>query len=264
MDPVFQSHLPFAPWTDAATRRLPGTLPLDPGDWLRVDDAFAAQMALRDRLISDRPNAVHMVLPGAEAAAAELLSMVLRQELPRLGHAVTPAGIRRPDGVTVPIDAGRPLLTLGRLAQEDFCLLQPGDGGGPVLTGAILCFPAGWTLAEKIGRPLTRIHAPVARYDAEIARRVDRMIDFIQAGRPLWRQNAHRSAAPLHNPRPEGAAAYDRPEPPPWVRSERQCLVRLPVTGAVVFSIHTWVVREGDLTPEQRAGLVEHPIHSAG
>nr|MCU0911011.1 DUF3445 domain-containing protein [Paracoccaceae bacterium] len=39
------------------------------------------------------------------------------------------------------------------------------------------------------------------------------------------------------------------------MRCERQCLVRLPVTGAVVFSIHTYVVEAAGLPPEARAAL---------
>ena len=39
------------------------------------------------------------------------------------------------------------------------------------------------------------------------------------------------------------------------MRSERQCLVRLPQTGAVVFAIHTYVVRMADLTQAERDGL---------
>jgi dimethylamine monooxygenase subunit A len=35
----------------------------------------------------------------------------------------------------------------------------------------------------------------------------------------------------------------------------------LPISGAVLFSIHTYIVRHADLTPEQAAGLAEHPIH---
>ena len=45
-----------------------------------------------------------------------------------------------------------------------------------------------------------------------------------------------------------------------FIRSERQCMVRLPETQAVVFSIHTYLVREADLTPEQAVGLLAHPI----
>jgi hypothetical protein len=39
----------------------------------------------------------------------------------------------------------------------------------PSLTAAILCFPASWTLAEKLGRPLGAIHGPVAGYDPGMA-----------------------------------------------------------------------------------------------
>jgi hypothetical protein len=39
------------------------------------------------------------------------------------------------------------------------------------------------------------------------------------------------------------------------VRSERQTLVRLPQTGAVLFAIHTYVVALDSLTPAERAGL---------
>ncbi|MFN0115953.1 MAG: heme-dependent oxidative N-demethylase family protein [Paracoccaceae bacterium] len=262
-DPVFQSHLPFAPWADPAARRLPGVMPLDPGDWLGVDDAYAGQMTLRDRLIAGRPWAMHALLPEGRAAADELLTLVLDRELPRLGFTAEGSVLRRPDGVPVRPDPAAPLLTLGRLVQEDFCLMQPGPEGEHILTGAILCFPAGWTLAEKLGRPLTRIHAPVAKYDAEVARRVRRLFDLVQPGRPLWRANAHRSAAPLHNPRPEGTAAYGGGTPPPFVRSERQCILRLPETGAVVISIHTWLVRAASLTPAQAEALDAHPIHSA-
>ena len=46
----------------------------------------------------------------------------------------------------------------------------------------------------------------------------------------------------------------------PYIRSERQCLVRLPKTGAVVFSIHTRVIHESSLTNEQAHALRDNPI----
>ena len=164
-------------------------------------------------------------------------------------------GCRRPDGAVVPLDRAAPLLTLGRLVQEDLCILEA-EGGAHVLTGAILCFPASWTLAEKIGRPLLAIHAPVAAYDAEIARRVQRMFDAIRPDRPLWRGNSLLyDDATLHQPRREGE---HRPAPVArtYVRSERQCFVRLPETRAVVFSIHTYVLRRSDLSPDAAAAIL--------
>ncbi len=239
---------------DARTARLPGVLPVEGEDWLRVDDAFAGQMAERDRLIAGAPGAVHALLPGARPAAEELYATVLQ----RLGHvpgyAVAPGAVTRPDGVTVPLDPGAPLLTLGRLVQEDLCLMEQA-GGEHVLTGAILCFPASWTLAQKIGRPLTGIHEPVAPYDEGIARRVQRLFDAIRPEQPLVRMNALVYDDPaLHQPRLE-SERRPRPVERLYMRSERQCLLRLPVTGAVVFTIHTYIVRLADLDAEARAGL---------
>lgn len=238
--------------------RLPGILPLDPADWLVVDEAFAGQMALRDRLIAERPDAVHGQLPDARPAAEELFDVILPR-LPALGYMLTDRDIRRPDGVTVPLDRTDPLLTLGRLVQCDLCLMQAGVSGEHVLTGAILCFPASWTLAEKLGRPLTPIHRPVPVYDPDMARRVQRLFDAIRPDRPLWRMNAHPyMVADLHHPRRESDPRPAPTGPAPFLRSERQCLLRLPVTGAVVFSIHTHVVRMEDLPEDARAALTPH------
>lgn len=259
MPAVLHSSLPVIPWLDPRLARLPGILPLDPARWLVPDEAFAGQMAERDRLIAGRPAEVHALLPSAGPAAAELLATVLAR-LPGLGYRVGAAEVLRPDGVTVPIDGDRPLLTLGRLVQDDLCLMEPGEPHGHpsehVLTGAILCFPASWTLAEKLGRPLVRIHAPVAPYDADIARRVQRLFDAIAPGRPLWRMNWHPYASPeLFHPRREADPRPKPRGPVPWLRSEVQCLLRLPGTRAVVFSIRTLVVAIDSLPEAARAAL---------
>jgi dimethylamine monooxygenase subunit A len=259
MTAILQSHLPYAPWMDPSTARLPGTLPLQDGHWTLVDDAFAGQMAERDRLIHRQPDAVHALTNRAVPAAQELYEMVLAVLRNRPGYDVGAAYVRRPDGVDIPLDPGQPLLTLGRLVQEDLCLLQH-DGEEHLLTGAILCFPAGWTLAQKLGRPMTRIHQPVASYDDGIARRVQRMFDAIRPGQPLWRGNSLIYDDPtLHQPRLEG---QERPKTiaKAYARSERQCFVRMPETRAVVFSIHTYVVRMTDLAPDVSQRLLEvHP-----
>ena len=247
---ILQSSLTRRPWTLPALWRLPGILPCDFADWLEVDDAYGAQMAERARLIACAP--VHALLPEAMPAAQELYDTAL-------AHA--PAGFRlgatealRPDGVTVALDRDQPLLTLGRLFQEDFCLMEK-RGGEHVLTGAILCFPASWTLAEKIGRPLVGIHVPVKVYDAGLAARVQRLFDGIRAEQPLYRMNALLYADPtLHQPKSE-ADSRPRTGERRFMRSERQCLVRLPRTGAVVFSIHTTVVSTDLLGPEDLALL---------
>jgi hypothetical protein len=253
--PIYQSRLPFLPWMDPRTSRLPGILPVEGDDWLRVDDAFAGQMALRDRLIAGRPGVVHGLLPEGREAAGELLERVLDRLRETPGYRVGAEAVVRPDGVEVALDAGTPLLTLGRLVQEDLCLMEQA-GDEHRLTGAILCFPASWSLAEKLGRPLTGIHVPVAPYDEAVARRVQRLFDAIRPEQALWRMNflTYDDWA-LHQPRREGERR-PRPSAHVYVRCERQCLLRLPRTRAVVFTIHTYVVRAETLAPEERAALL--------
>lgn len=258
--PILQARLPYTPWAEPRMRRLPGIQPLEMADWLVVDDAHAGQMAERDRLIAGRPDAVHAMQDGARPAADDLLDTVLDVLAGRADFTVAPGAVTRPDGVRVPLDRAAPLLTLGRLVQEDFCLMQAQDGA-PVLTGAILCFPASWTLAEKMGRPLGPIHGPVPQYDAALEARVARLFAGLRPGRPLWRANAHFYDDPaLFQPRPEAAPRAKVKGPARYLRSERQVLLRLPRSGAVVFSIHTWMVARDSLTQAQLAALDAHPI----
>ena len=254
MSHVLHPALPYAVWTDPAMWRLPGIAPAGPDDWLQVDTAYAGQMALREELIATRRDAVVAMLDSARPAAEEALEGALdwagRHGFARAGDAVT-----RPDGVTVHLDRAQPLETLGRLFQQDFCLMER-QGDAHVLTGAVLCFPASWTLAEKIGRPLIGIHRPVDEYDDTLARRVQRLFDAIRVDRPLWRANALLYGDPaLYQPKAEGELRDNKGPDAPYLRSEKQVLKRLPRTGAVVFSIHTWLVAREALTAEQAAGL---------
>jgi hypothetical protein len=257
MPTILHQRLPVAPWMAEHLLRLPGTTPIDPADWLQRDEVFAEQMAYRDWLIEARGPEVHAVLPGAEEAAAELRDLIIGSLAGAAGYSREPDEVmRRPDGVAVPL-GGPPLVVAGRLVQEDLCLLQktPGDAEHR-LTGAILCFPSNWTLAQKLGHGLARIHLPVESYDEGLARRVQRMFDMIRPGAPVMRANLLLyDRADLWNARAE----FDRHRPAPgaarYVRVERQAMLRLPETGAMVFSIHTYMTTPAALTPEQRERL---------
>ncbi|NDV99447.1 DUF3445 domain-containing protein [Salipiger sp. PrR002] len=241
---ILQAQIPY---DLSQLKPLPGIAPLDPADWLQVDDAFAAQMEERARLLREVRETVLGIEPEAMPAAQELLEVVLAH-LPE-GYARDGEQVTRPDGVVVTLDRGDPMGTLGVLVQEDLCLLQK-RGDEHVLTGAVLCFPAGWRLADKISRPLSIIHVPIPEYDENIGRRVQRLFDGVQPGRPLMRVNRLFHDDPLlHQPVPR-RSNNDRasPKTAPYLRSERQCLLRLPETRAVVFSIHTYVVRRGPET----------------
>lgn len=252
MSEICQQHLPYAPWMEAQSRRLPGVRPIEMADWLQVDDVYARQMAERARLLSRHRDAVLRLDPTAQDMADELLELVL-QHLPALGFELRGDTVMRPDGETVTL--GDPLWSLGHLVQEDFVLLRAEDGAH-VMRGAVLCFPASWRLGDKFGHPLGRIHDPVAVYDDPMNRRVERLFTAARPGRPMVRNNALRYAtSELFLPRPRARRDEGR-----YIRSERQTILRLPRTGGAVFSIHTYLVREKDLSPAQSRGLAEHPI----
>ncbi len=263
MTAICQKALPDVPWMEARTHRLPGVQPLDPSTWIVVDDAYAAQMAERARLMEKRRSDIVMSQPSAFPAAQELLDEVTSHLSQRHNFELTNRQCIRPDGTCVDVDRNAPLETLSRLVSEDFCILQK-DGNEHVLTAGLLCFPASWTLSQKFGHPLIRIHQPVESYTDDIAKRVQRLFDAVQVGRPLWRANAMRYRDPaLYQPRPEVAPRTDRVQGN-YIRSERQCILRLPKSDAVVFSIHTRQVQIDRLSAEQLAGLKLRPIDDEG
>lgn len=224
----------------AAAARLPGIQPVTGMDWITTDDSYADQIALKQTLRAERSMDVLRQLPEADDAAAELLVEVLKLLKHRAGFDVLATKIICPDGRHVDT-SGAPLQVLSQVLQEDLVIHQPmGDVHG--MTAALLCFPASWTLAQKIGKPLTAIHNPVPEYDANLAKRVQRLFDGIQVGRPLWRANLLRYDDPaLYQPRTEGNPRPVGTAQSLYERSERQTLFRLPQSRAVVFAIHTVV-----------------------
>ncbi|MEK9758023.1 MAG: DUF3445 domain-containing protein [Paracoccaceae bacterium] len=238
---IFQSKIPY---DVSLERALPAISALDPAQWLIVDDAYVGQMAERERLLSTQRDVVTVLDEGARASAEELLSEVLKFLNTLAEFTIKQDHVTCPDGRHVRVDPSDPLATLGRLVQNDFCILQKVDGEH-VLTGAVLCFPASWSLSEKFMRPLSIIHEPVKTYDDNITKRVQRLFDGIKSGHPLWRFNALNYATPeLFQPRSQN----DRRKIPQktearFFRSERQTLIRLPKTGAVVFGIHTFILK---------------------
>jgi dimethylamine monooxygenase subunit A len=242
---------------DAMTRRLPGLQPLRLADFLIRDEAFAGQMARRDQLVTEKPEQVFVRTPEADAACGELLSFILRRLQGDTGYRVSDTEVVRPDGAVIPLGGAHPLFAAGRLVQQDLLVLLPRDGVHRLAAG-FLAFPASWSLQEKMGRPLSSIHAPVARIEANLAARIERVLAHLRPGEPVWRANWLRYNDPeLHQPRTEAERRPFEAAGPIWLRVERQALLKLVTDQAVVFSIHTYVVPFEALSPDQAASLSE-------
>ena len=56
------------------------------------------------------------------------------------------------------------------------------------VSGAVL-FPQRWSLLEKIGMDMHRIHVPVPLFEQEIERPVAAFMNRLEVKRPFWRCN---------------------------------------------------------------------------
>lgn len=251
---ITQKTMRVKPWAKAVTSRLPGIQPLDIVDWVWVDDAFDRQMLYREYLMKHHASSVLATRSDAHEAVDELLALLVVHLKTVDGYAVNNAGVIRPDGVLVPLDQWPAMETIGRLGQQDFCVLtKPGDEH--VLQAAALCFPASWCLDEKIGKPMIAIHQPVETYSGLMAKKVQKMFDLMRPEQALWRANCLIYSDPnLYQPRREDIKRQLTGKKR-WVRVERQTLRKLPKSGAIVFGIHSFVVPEDCLSATDRADL---------
>lgn len=247
--------------------------PLDPAEWTRPDGLLEEQLAEKDRLIAERRAEVTAQLPGSEPGQAELLSR-LAAYLPERYPAIYrhDDGVMRIGGLRRVSLASLPAIeTAGRLTQEDFCLMQsPGEGQPYRLTAASLCFPTRWRLADKLGKPMQAIHGPVPLYAEKMGRQVDRFFQHLKADKPVWRINWSLIDDPaLFQPTGHGLTEEDPRFQPEtigenvWFRFERQTLVRLPETGAIVFGIRIYQTTLGEVARDPvRAGRLLEAVRT--
>jgi hypothetical protein len=258
MNGVLQHRLAVLPWMDPLAARLPGVQPCPPDQWLLRDEAFNGQVQYRDRLVASNSADVIRSPPDAEPAARGLLDAVLAHLKNDAGYTRDGEHMIRPDGARIALD-DEPLRVAARLVQQDLLLLAP-EGGEHRLVAAVVCFPASWTLSQKIGRSMTAIHSPVARYDASIAKRTERIIASLRPGEPVWRANVLPYNDPeLRQPRLEGEHRPFDPALPTFIRVERQTLLRLS-PASVAFAIHTGIVPLENVPPDAVEALKQTPF----
>lgn len=239
-----------------------GIEPLEMEDWIEIDVFYDEEMALRREILETRKEVAVVSRPEAAAANWEVLEM-LAAFLPQR----FPSRFRREGAMLFDLTTGdsynindRSLDALevtSRLIQEDVCLMMKVDGKLRLMSGAVL-FPQRWHLLEKTGMDMRSIHLPVPLYADVIGSTVDQFMDRLKVGKPVWRANwAIVDDPTLFQPLNEvdiyaalqgnvknnldikhhagnvGSRLY--------TRCERETLVRLPRSGAILFTIRTYI-----------------------
>lgn len=122
--------------------------------------------------------------------------------------------------------------------QEDICILESADRQYR-LAAASVCSPSNWSLKDKIGRSIDVIHGPVPGYQDQLSNRVVRLLDGIKPGKPVRRFNWSIQHGHELFWRAD-ANAGNKLDAKYW-RVERQTLLRLPETNAIVFGIRIFL-----------------------
>ncbi len=241
----------YLPLDGRGWRLAMGLRPLKEGDWLEVDERRDDELALKAELLDRHYARVVGLRPAAEAASNELLEMI--------GDFLA---AHYPERATSVNRSEPALVAAARLVQEDLCVMVREDEWR--LLAAVVCFPSRWQLAEKIGASLDEIHDPVPGYEDALGSSTRAVFDRLTPARAFWRLNWTLLDSPeLFQPvgaRHAGATPISE-----WhFRVERQTIRRLPRSGAVVFTIRTYVTPLSQILARPGAGAdLLHAIETA-
>lgn len=212
--------------TDGAFRHQMGLRRLEPARWLELTHPdLVEQLLKKQELMVTRPDDLLVVLPGSESAARQVQDLVSEEFV--LQGQPAPAY----EAALHPLDA------TARVVREDLCLHEVVNGELVLVAGSV-CFPTRWTLAEKVGHPISVIHQPVPGLADDVGDRIDSFVARLRPGVGSWRSNwsilpTDELCLPGHH---RDLPVVDSPDQL-WLRTERQTLRRLPVGTGVLFTI---------------------------
>ncbi len=216
---------PYLPFLNGPLSLAPGLKPIALEQWLSPDTE-AHVLPEKRAVMQGHRSEVYGARDGSELAALELASAV---------HAV--AGLGEDDWASA-------LEGAASTVSDDLCVLIKDGKGLWRLEAASLCAPTFWRLGEKLGEPLGGLHGPVPGANPGMVSRIHRMFDAVQPGQVLERFNwTVQPGAGRHTPEqaPFKKMAADLPSVGAldalWFRVERQTISKLPISGAVVFTI---------------------------
>ncbi|CAK7903501.1 hypothetical protein CAAN3_06S07030 [[Candida] anglica] len=175
------------------------------------------------------------------------------------------------------------LLKLVRTIEEDFIILLKDptrenevDGTEYFFKGGVFAFAAGFNPNDRFNKPLSFIHHPIPGYESKLKVSMNRFFDRILPGQFVTRSNfsmqthsqfyvddknkGHNNAIEEIVPLKLEDIDFEKEM---HYRSERQVLTKLPKTGAVVFTIRTYlqplseVKRQGPEVRERLVGAIK-------
>jgi dimethylamine monooxygenase subunit A len=256
--------LRYFPFTENFDFKI-GTSPLpDPDRLIECDEHYLDEVMIRRNLLQAAPDYYFKAAPGTETHQWEVLengdeytwknNLLQETHVFHLGNADT-----------LPL---APLDWVGRQVQEDLLILSD----KMILVAGSLCFPSGWDLDGKLDKHFFGIHAPLPSLTNSMIETANKFIERIPIGKAFQRNNWGfritdqldlsarntedylRQLAKVSSEMNEKNAGEKV-----VVRVEHQTLSRLPRSGFVLFTIHTY---QNKLEEEIKDTLRRKTIHS--
>ncbi|KAL5041517.1 hypothetical protein BDW71DRAFT_212049 [Aspergillus fruticulosus] len=248
---------------------------LDVENWLTLDKNYMDEHVVRSQLLAQEKQKVLQCLPESYEACLEALEEVVEFltqrfsnmfDMKKLGEEMTV--YNKVTGETFVFGGERteqmdPLEIAVRLTMEDLSILMKNEDGEYYLAASASLFPVGWTVAERIGWTISKLHNPVPLWHQQVANSVSKFLCRLTPESPMERSNYFVEVKRpdedlfeiLYRPT---TLSEDNPDPSPQdivVRRERQTFRRLHRTGAIVFGVKTFLTTLDELPMQELENL---------
>lgn len=230
-----QPHFKPSPTLSMGLRSKRGTDWLGGSDPLGIAGLYARQMDEKHQLMTNQLGDIFALRPAGEAAALEAARLIIQMK----GKMKDQSG---------QIDATTAFVSASRLIPEDILILVPNTSSKGRkewrLQAGLLAFPGHWRLANKMGKNLAAIHAPVPEFQEKLSAHLDSFFANMQIGAISWRQNwsvqrDSRLFAPMREAALETSLSPQEAGQRIHIRIETQHFYKLPKSEAVIFAIRT-------------------------
>ncbi|KAJ5146851.1 hypothetical protein N7526_000203 [Penicillium atrosanguineum] len=218
---------------------------LDAQNWLTLDKNYMDEHRVRDALLREKRDQVIQCLPESVDACHEALEEVsnfLSQRFPNMFETTMynskPHIQNRMTGEMFELGGSVPnenltdaLEAAVRLTMEDLSILMRNEDDEYYLAASASLFPTGWTVDQRIGWTISRMHEPV----------------------PLWHQQVATSVSKI----PLREKTFQPIPDQIIIRRERQTFRRLPRTGAILFGVKTFLTPLDELPMQELENLAK-------
>ena len=221
--------------------------------------ATAINRFMVERLLQEHPNRFHLdhAANGHTVLHCAPSGTTLRYHQDLVDRVGLPKNDTEPPYITL-FDA------LACQVQEDLCVICCRPDGTDWLAAVHLCFPSHWSASDKIGRPFSQVHAPVAGM-AGLNRNAKTLVRAMIERNPFVRFSWGLStdARLNHHPEPPPGVdhtgwtgrSFDPANPQLFLRVERQVIWGFPKHQAALFAIRTYFTPCDKLAPDQQLAL---------